>query len=283
MNPKTVSFINLKGGVGKTTLAMQLALAADQRNLRTLAIDLDPQSNLSQSLLGARRYRDHLQEERPTVIQLFEGYLPAGRLSGSPQPVEVEDTILKSVSFWKDSTLDLIPCRLELCRTLRNPTGKERKLAKAIAKISANYDLIIIDCAPTDSILTDAAYFSSRYIMIPIKPEYMATIGLPLLARSLESFRKENEDHSLDVLGLAFVHSSYDRGPESRQAINEVTGFASGEKWPIFENHILYSKSFARSARESRALCRTKNVRLTTAASFEKFQREFFEKLGFTL
>jgi chromosome partitioning protein len=79
----------------------------------------------------------------------------------------------------------LIPSRLELSRTLKNPHGKERRLAKALSQVQNNYDLIIIDCAPTESVLTDAAYFASRYILVPIKPEFMATIGLPLLARSL--------------------------------------------------------------------------------------------------
>ena len=52
-------------------------------------------------------------------------------------------------------------------------------------------DLVVIDCAPTESFLTDAAYFASRYIVVPIKPEFLATIGLPLLARSVQEFQLE--------------------------------------------------------------------------------------------
>lgn len=68
----TVSLINMKGGVGKTTIASQLAHAADTDDLKVLAVDLDPQSNLSQSLMGARGYVEHLKENRPTIVVLPE-------------------------------------------------------------------------------------------------------------------------------------------------------------------------------------------------------------------
>ncbi len=116
--------------------------------------------------------------------------MPTSSEHDSPRKVDINDLILKDVGYyWNTSTLDLIPSRLELASSLKNPTGKERRLAKEIAKISDDYDLIIIDCAPTESILTEAAYFASRYALVPVKPEFMATIGLPLLARSIEEFK----------------------------------------------------------------------------------------------
>src|SRR5437867_4248420 len=174
----SVSFINMKGGVGKTTLAMQVALAADGDDRRVLAIDIDPQANLSQSLMGAKEYLKHLRANKPTIVQIFEGYRPSTKESASPTLVEPDDVILTNVRGYKGSKLDLMPSRLELSQVLRNPAGKERRLAKALAKVADRYDLIIVDCAPTDSVLTDAAYFATRYVLIPIRPEFMATIGL---------------------------------------------------------------------------------------------------------
>lgn len=72
----SVSLINMKGGVGKTTLAAQLTHAAAQRGHRVLAVDLDPQANLSQALLSPERYVKHLRANKPTVVQLFERYAP---------------------------------------------------------------------------------------------------------------------------------------------------------------------------------------------------------------
>ncbi len=271
----------MKGGVGKTTLAMQTALAADNLDYKVLAVDLDPQSNLSQAILGPRHYVRHLDENLPTVVQLFEGYTPPNARTPSPTPIGIDDIILKSVGSFSKSTLDLIPSRLELSQTLRNPTGKERRLAKALAKIADRYDLIIIDCAPTDSILTDAAYFASRHVLVPIKPEFMATIGLPLLAKSLQHFKSENEDHSIDICGIVFVHSSsYSTGPEGRQSTTDVTKFASAENWKVFDTHISYSTTYAKAARERTALHHTSYARRSTTATFRRYEDEFFKSIG---
>lgn len=144
----------------------------------------------------------NVRDNRPTVVQIFEDYVPATGTGGTPRPINLNDIILKCAGYGRESKLDLIPSRLELSRTLKNPTSKERRLARGCARMSSQYDLIIIDCAPTESILTDAAYFASRYVVVPVKPEYMATIGLPLLARSVRDFKLENEDHDLDIAGL---------------------------------------------------------------------------------
>src|SRR4030065_233259 len=85
----SVSLINMKGGVGKTTLAAQLAHAASQRGLRTLAVDLDPQSNLSQAVLSPEKYVKLLKDKKPTIVALFEQYFPPIGDSPSPRPVDI--------------------------------------------------------------------------------------------------------------------------------------------------------------------------------------------------
>jgi chromosome partitioning protein len=276
-----VSLINMKGGVGKTTLAMQLAHAADSVDFKVLAVDLDPQSNLSQALMNPKEYVAHLQANLPTVAQIFDDYVPAGGNSAAPRRLEIDKVILRKVGYWTDSTLDLIPSRLELSRTLKNPTGKERRLAKALAQVEGQYDLIIIDCAPTESILTDAAYFASRYAIVPIKPEFMATIGLPLLARSLNEFQLENEDHEIEIAGLVFNHSSaYSSGPEGQRSITEVTRFAAEQGWYVCENQMKYSASYAKSAREAAPLSRTSYARSDVISGFQKLKDEIFGIVG---
>lgn len=210
----SVSLINMKGGVGKTTLAAQLAHACNRKGLRTLAIDLDPQANLSQALLRPQQYVRHLRGRKPTVVQLFEQYAPATDESASPRPVELHEIILRNLGYSGRATLDLIPSRLELSHTLKNPYGKERRVARALTVVADDYDLMLIDCAPTESVLTEAAYHASRHVLVPVKPEFLATIGLPLLARSIRDFKYENSDHALDICGIVFNHSSaYAEGP----------------------------------------------------------------------
>ncbi len=275
----SVSFINMKGGVGKTTLAMQIALAASRDGHRVLAVDLDPQANLSQSLLGLHKYKTHIRKNLPSVVHIFDGYIPPSGDGYSPIPADLKKVILKKVDL--KGNLDLIPSRLELSNVLRNPTGKERKLAKSLSRVSKQYDLVVIDCAPTDSILTDAAYFSSRYIIVPIKPEFMATIGLPLLAKSLKAFKQENEDHDIDIAGISFVHSSsYSSGPEAAESIEDVTAFAADQGWNIYPTKIKYSASYAKSAREGKPVDQTSYVRWETTLNFKRVKERVFDSIG---
>ena len=277
----TVSLINMKGGVGKTTIASQLAHAADQQNLRVLGVDLDPQSNLSQSIMGAETYVDHLKHNRPTVAQIFDEYVPASGAHGSPRPINLDEIIVENAGFWrKDSTLDLIPSRLELSRTLKNPTGKERRLAKALARVSDRYDLIFIDCAPTESILTDAAYFASRYVIVPVRPEFMATIGLPLLARSMQEFQIENDDHEIEIAGLVFNHGDYSSGPEVRKSKKEVRAQADEHGWHIFRNELPHSKSYPRAARAGTPIAHTSDARWYVIEGFSNLKDEIFARLS---
>ncbi len=81
----TVSLINMKGGVGKTTLAFNLAWhCAWRANMRVLAVDLDPQANLSQYFMGAKKYLTYLQEEKGTILEVFEQFSAPKTKKGSP-------------------------------------------------------------------------------------------------------------------------------------------------------------------------------------------------------
>ncbi len=277
----SVSLINMKGGVGKTTLAAQLAHAADKKDIRTLVVDLDPQANLSQALLTPEKYVSHLREKKPTIVQLFEQYFPPTEDNPSPQPLDINQIILKKQGYWSKSTLDFIPSRLELSHTLKNPTGKERKLARALSKISSDYDLILIDCAPTESILTEAAYHASRHVLVPVKPEFLATIGLPLLARSIKEFTYENADHELDICGIVFNHSSsYSDGPEGKKSIKEVITEAKKNDWNVFDTHVRYSASYPKASREGTPIGNTSYARWEVTKEFNKFVDEFFSCIG---
>lgn len=276
-----VSLINMKGGVGKTTLAAQLAHSARHDGYRVLAVDLDPQANLSQALMGYRDYVKHLDLEKDTVAQIFDDYMPARSRRDAPRPLDVSRVIVRISEQVRCGQLDLIPSRLELSRTLKNPTGKERRLTKCVAQVSDNYDLILIDCAPTESILTEAAYFSSRFVIVPIKPEFVATIGLPLLARSIDEFNAENDDNLIEIAGLCFVESSYYAdGPEARESRDEVAKQAQRHDWHVFSNEIRHSASYPRAARLATPIARTPNVQYPVHQEFDKFKDEVFEKIG---
>lgn len=278
-----VSLINMKGGVGKTTIASQLALEADYMGWQTLAVDLDPQANLSQALLGQYEYYRCLRQGdlETSIDRILRGYSPPSKRRASPSAVDVHDAILRNVGPG-NSRLDLLPSKLELSWTIKRSQVDPQNLAKALASLSDEYRLILIDCAPTESILTEAAYYASRYLLVPVKPEYLATIGLPLLQRSLQEFKEQNRDQEIDVAGVVFNNSTYpsqtDRGAD--QSKREVKQIASEHKWRVFRHEIPYSKSWPKAARDGTPIGRTSHARRKVANAFLEFSSEFFQAIG---
>ncbi|MBU1278477.1 MAG: ParA family protein [Rhodobacteraceae bacterium] len=278
----TVSLINMKGGVGKTTLAFNLAwYAAWKANLRVLAVDLDPQSNLSQYFMGAEKYVEYLQANKSTVVEVFEQFSSPKIGSGSPSPLNPENVIHHLHAWDDDSLLDLVPARLELAWTLKNPTEKAHLLPQFLSKVSQNYDLILIDCPPTESILTTAAYRSSRYVAVPVRPEFLATIGLPLLARSLDEFKMMHQDQSLEMAGIIFNGlRRTNTPPEQTKSLSDVTSLAANHGWPVFEEVAHHSDSYPAGSRQGDPIFRTDYARDYVKGEFNRVAKRFLKTVG---
>lgn len=278
----TVSLINMKGGVGKTTLAFNLAwYGAWRANLRVLAVDLDPQSNLSQYFMGAEKYVERLEAGKPTIVDVFEQFSSPKASSGSPKPIDPKD-VIHPLRAWNDgSSLDLIPARLELAWTLKNPTEKAHLLPLFLSKVSDWYDLILIDCPPTESILTAAAYRSSRYVAVPVRPEFLATIGLPLLARSIEEFKLMHQDQTLEMAGIIFngLRRS-NTPPEQTKSLSDVKKLAAEQGWPVFDEVAHHSDSYPAGSRQGTAIFLTDYARDYVVGEFTEVASKFLKTVG---
>jgi chromosome partitioning protein len=277
---KKVSLINMKGGVGKSTLTVNLAwhfAAYPQWLRRVLVVDLDPQFNASQYLLGVSEYENILKKGTPTIWEVFEQNTrtPSGKAPIS----DPHDTIHNVGTIRGGGILDLVPSRLELAFSLKNPGQKERQLHKLISKVEDEYDLILIDCAPTESILTTAAYLSSDFLLVPVKPEYLSSIGLPLLVSSMEDFNNEYEEHELTLAGVVFNGAS-DYSPEEHLSKTRVRQIAKKNGWYVFNAEVPYSRSFPKGAREGQPIFRTSYSRNAQVARFNIFAKEFAERIG---
>lgn len=264
----------MKGGVGKTTIAALLSrYAARYKNLKTLAIDLDPQANLSQALMTANSYKGFLERRDPSIVEIFGGYTPTSPNIPSPTPLR-PDSVIREVS----RDLHVIPSRFDFSDHLVRSIGTDpRVLAQLIANHFQDKELIVIDCAPTESILTRTAYHASRYILVPVKPEFLATIGFPLLNRSLQEFRSANPAHLIDILGVIINDTSdyqaYDI-PEKNEALAEIQEETMENGWYVFKNWLWYSRGFPKMMRSS-----FPNWPGDAPVIFSAFAREFFDRL----
>ena len=173
MSAKVVAIANQKGGVGKTTSAINIAHALQERGLRVLAIDSDPQSSLSIVCgIDDRRLRDLEQAGRT----LYHGL--------------VKKTPLLDIIVRGD--IDIIPASIRLANAeqeLNSPFGAATILRDRVTPLREHYDVIVIDSPPTLGLLTVNALSAADYVLIPCKTDYLSIMGVPLLLDTIENVR----------------------------------------------------------------------------------------------
>ena len=268
---RIVALMNMKGGVGKSTLATNLGwYAAFMRDYRVLLVDLDPQFNMSQYVLGTAGYEKLVLDKQPTVEMLFRA---EGRPTGA-------DKVIVEVSEYTDgSCVHLMPASLELAWTIKTAVERAHLLKKYLEDVRNNYDLIIVDCAPTESILSRAAYHAADYVFIPVKPEFLSSIGLPLLQRSMDEFSSENPDASVPEVGGIILNDTMDK-VEQAKSRRDVQAFAKRFNWPIFKNEISHSESYPAGARQGKPIFLTDNARWVKKDELVRVGDEFLREIG---
>lgn len=249
--PTVVSVINLKGGVGKTTVVALLARHAfNHYRMNVLAIDLDPQANLSQALMREVKYKQFMDDREPSIVELFNGFAPSSAENPAPTGLKTED-VVKSVLVSRSpegGSLEILPSRFDFSDNLIKSIGVDEKiLARFISREMQQKDLILIDCAPTESILTRTAYHASRHIFIPVRTEFFSTIGFPLLKKSLDDFQSANHGHTLEVKGVIINRSrtsGASPGPHHEESTEEIETLAKEYAWPVLEKCMYHSDGY---------------------------------------
>lgn len=190
----TIALLNMKGGVGKTTLAVNLAWHSYRhKKRRVLLIDLDPQFNASQYLMDFEQYKTHLKE-KGSIADLLIDQPALGLGKKTKSVIPVANRIARMEVSKSGHYLDFLPSQLALAHVVKNPAQMDFRLEKILEQIRSHYDYIFIDCAPTDSVLTTMALTASNFILIPIRPDRFSILGYANLVDTIKSFKEKTPD-----------------------------------------------------------------------------------------
>ena len=289
-----ISTVNMKGGVGKTTLTVNLAtcLAKNHRK-RVLVLDLDSQISATLSLMSPYDFAKLRKKRHTLSYQIDKIIRPYIR-----RKFTVKDMIVPDVGDVKG--LDLLPGDIELydeyvvSETLHKQTVKgdnrdfddvwngfeESLLANIIAPVKEEYDFILMDCSPGYNLLTRSAIVASDCYLLPARPEPLSLVGIQLLERRIAKLKDIHEGDrvsQLKLLGIVFILSgSTLLGRYYKQVMQRVEQDFSPEQ--IFENRIPMDVNVAKAV-DSFTPAVIASPNSAGSKAFVKLTEEFLQKV----
>ena len=274
-----IAFLNMKGGVCKTSLCKEIGLyLAEQYNKKRLIIDIDPQSNCTQSFLG--RY-NILKNELITN----DSHLPSIQKIFSPGQGRLDEPQLSEIILELSENLHIIPGELRTIFMERETTGgaAEQRLYNFLDehKIKEQYDYILIDCPPTYSFYTIAALLASDLYLIPVTPDAYSLLGVDLLEQVIHNlksnYRLNFQNHPLDNLGIIFTKISKRPRSGIKNNIEQIKEAYEDKDMPFFENSYLKADKIVTSKLSTFILDRQdENLR----RNLDMICKEFMNKVG---
>ncbi|MBO2687076.1 ParA family protein [Shewanella algae] len=269
MAAKVISMINWKGGVGKSTLSLHLAVGIMRNKVgrersRVLLIDLDPQCNLSYLALGVSKYITKVYaDKQPTLKDIFDSYFD-GKEFTTRDAIIREPITASPGKVWRNvdvlpSHSDLVLVDMRLARERKSGTSHQEEtkfeldkvsiIYNAIKQVENDYDYIILDCPPNINLVTQNSFFASQHYLIPAIPDFLSTVGISMIKsemislnsnfQSMIDYSKLDIDYSdAALLGIVFnMVDEYGGGPKSTHA-ETIQSVQSQHEGMVFESYV---------------------------------------------
>ena len=255
-NCKVIALTNQKGGVGKTTTAVNLGVCLSKQGKKVLLVDADAQANLTMSLGYPRP--DDLPISLATIMQDII----------DDKPFDVQKGILHH-----SEGVDLLPSNIELSGLevrLINAISRERVLTTCINEVKKNYDYVLIDCMPSLGMLTINALAAADSVVIPTQPHYLSAKVLELLLRSVSKVRRQINPHlRIDGILMTMVMPRTNISKE----VTALVRSAYGQNIKVFDAQIPHSIRAVEATAEGKSIfAYDKGGKV--AAAYEQFGKE---------
>lgn len=283
-----ISIVNMKGGVGKTTVTVNLATClAKDRAMRVLIVDLDTQINATLSLMPPLNFAQLRKENRTLKYLVNQVIQPNPQSSFS-----IHDIIQRNIC--KVNGLDLLPGNIELYNDFllaallysktnssqqdfeKNWNGLENSLVRTILQpVISSYDWIFLDFPPGDNLLTRSGLIASHFYLIPTKPEPLSVVGMGILEGHIKKL-KHHDRTKIELLGLVF--SSLGHATTMATKIKNRVSADFGED-KIFKTEIPTNVAVAKAVDEFQPVVLTEPTS-TGARAFAELTREFVQRFS---
>ena len=277
MAAKVVSFMNMKGGVGKTTLCVNLAYSLSKINKKVLMIDIDPQSNMSQYILTSDVFGDLIAKGK-TLYSLYDNtsneQLSFDSVNGDDEDDDDTPITLEDIIYPVNDNLDLIPGNIMLVKISQGVDPSVIDILKnffIINKLYDKYDYVFLDCPPTQSIYTSSALSVSTHYILPVKPDFLSSIGIALMKNIIRNHNRTHSQNKIECAGIIFniVHKSdYD--------FKKMKEIRDSNIKNVYENYIINKPIIAKAPENAEYMLNLKGCKRTIS----NIRKEFLCRMG---